>query len=101
MAQPTNKITPTEAVAEIVANLREFSEREVRLQMKLRHPGDNADTGTICSFERIRGVLSDMKKAGTIEPLPLEEGATHSRFRVVPKPVEVVEVKVQKGLFDE
>lgn len=98
-AAETDKITPTEAVTNCVASLRNFSEREIRLQMKLRYPGSNEDTGTICSFERIRGVLSDMKKAGTIEPLPLEEGATHHRFRWVPPVLEAA--TKQTSLFGD
>ena len=94
-ADATAEVTPTEAVTTIVQSLRNFSEREIRLEMKLRFPGDNEDTGTICSFERIRGVLSDMKKAGAIEALPLEEGATHGRFRFV------IETKtIQTSMFD-
>jgi hypothetical protein len=83
MQTSATKIQPSEAVEKCCETLREFSERDIRSQMQRDYPGANVDTGSICSFERMRGVLSDLKKAGFVVPLPLEEGSRHQRFRYV------------------
>jgi hypothetical protein len=51
---------------------RNFTGSEIEELMKFHHPGPNKKSGSICSPERIRGVLSELKKSGRVVPLELE-----------------------------
>jgi hypothetical protein len=83
------------AVLECVQMGRNFTHKEIAKLMKLHHPGDNEESGSICSKERIRGVLSELEDEGRI--VLIDDSGERGVFRFVP----VVEVKTQKGLFDE
>ncbi len=92
-ANDTREITPTTAVEACIASLREFSERDVAVSMKLRFPGDDERSGTICSPERIRGILSDMKKAGKV--VKIDDSGERERFRfVVEVPVKLIQKEI-------
>lgn len=64
------------AILDCVQQLREFNERGIRRQMARLYPGSDVDSKSICSLERIRGVLSKFKKLGAIVPVesPHEQG---------------------------
>lgn len=101
-AQEYNPKKVYRAVVDCCQMGRNFTGREIEKLMVKHYPGDH-ESGSICSMERVRGVLAAMKKRR--EVVPYELTGERGIYRYDPKwdrkdePAPQPEEKKQQSMF--